>query len=595
MGAYGGGGGFTPSPNNIPGPTKVGSIVADIHQMTGSVEIDGGLTLNGTPITSGPHTTPGGADTQVQYNNAGAFAGSANLTFDGSNLKTTGSLYISSSAAGSNVPLLRIDHPGSGDDNPILFVTGSGFVGIGVLEPTYHLQVAASNLGAPVGTTRAFQVESDTGGEWFSVNGGSISFGAVGGFAKWGGIDLGQRFNIAPFNATYGALGIGKYPGSTVNIVEVNSANSDQGGDFFVIDSDGNTGIGVTSPTAVLHISSSGTEPLLRVDHSGQSGSAAAPLLYITSSAHVDGEAMIGIGTNAPSRNGIHIKSTTGTGINIEADTHNTPETYDRAAWINMTADGNRIILGTTNQVDLDPFGAYLGGAKPNTAVFGPRSGGVPLHFVTSNKIKTTLDASGHFGVGQGFSNLNYPTAIVHISGSEANVASNSPLLNVEHDANSNILFVTGSGRVGIGTGTPIQTLSVSGSAAFSGSFGSTAIETRSTDLGVLSATDGVSIIDLTAAAINTSFTFSIDNGTFIGQQKSIYVKTIIGATGANSNDAKLQGTNIDSAQALASGQLWLSGSDGGGGFFGWSRGGAVLFWDGTYWAPTSVANLSWN
>jgi hypothetical protein len=38
--------------------------------------------------------TPGGSTTQVQYNNAGAFAGSANLTFDGSVFSVTGSSTI---------------------------------------------------------------------------------------------------------------------------------------------------------------------------------------------------------------------------------------------------------------------------------------------------------------------------------------------------------------------------------------------------------------------------------------------------------------------------------------------------------------------
>jgi hypothetical protein len=36
-------------------------------------------------------TTPGGSNTQIQYNNAGAFAGVSNLTFDGTTLRTTGS------------------------------------------------------------------------------------------------------------------------------------------------------------------------------------------------------------------------------------------------------------------------------------------------------------------------------------------------------------------------------------------------------------------------------------------------------------------------------------------------------------------------
>ena len=158
-------GGFKPSRADIAGSTIVGSDKdLDTHAFTGSVDITGSLTLNGSAVTSGGGGTPGGATTQIQYNDSGAFAGSANLTFDGSNLTTTGSLYISSSVGGSGVPLLRLDHAGALDDNPILFVTGSGFVGIGVLEPTYVLQVAASFTDAePGGTNRAFKVEADNG------------------------------------------------------------------------------------------------------------------------------------------------------------------------------------------------------------------------------------------------------------------------------------------------------------------------------------------------------------------------------------------------------------------------------------------------
>ena len=45
---------------------------------------DGDLTISGnvaTIDTSGSAATPGGSDTQVQYNNAGAFGGSADFTF----------------------------------------------------------------------------------------------------------------------------------------------------------------------------------------------------------------------------------------------------------------------------------------------------------------------------------------------------------------------------------------------------------------------------------------------------------------------------------------------------------------------------------
>ena len=282
-------GGFKPSRADIAGSTIVGSDKdLDTHAFTGSVDITGSLTLNGSAVTGGGGGggTPGGATTQIQYNDAGSFAGSPNLTFDGSNLKTTGSLYISSSVAGAGVPLLRLDHAGALDDNPILFVTGSGFVGIGVLEPTYVLQVAASFTDTePGGTNRAFKVEADNGSEWFSVNGGTISFNVAGGSTKAGGIDLGKRFNIVDVFGTKGALGIGQFPGSPHNVVEVNSANSDQGGDWFVVDQSGSVGIGITNPTELLDVAGTANATTLSIGGTAITSTAAELNLLDSSTA----------------------------------------------------------------------------------------------------------------------------------------------------------------------------------------------------------------------------------------------------------------------------------------------------------------------
>jgi hypothetical protein len=64
------------------------------------------------------------------------------------------------------------------------------------------------------------------------------------------------------------------------------------------------------------------------------------------------------------------------------------------------------------------------------------------------------VSGSGLVGIG-----TNLPTAELHISG-----ASTDSLLRVGSPTQANALFVTGSGRVGIGTSTPTNTLQVSGS-----------------------------------------------------------------------------------------------------------------------------------
>jgi hypothetical protein len=81
-------GGFKPSRADIAGSTIVGSDKdVDVHQFTGSVNITGSLLINGVQITQngggGGGGSPGGANTQVQFNDGGNFGGSANFTFDG--------------------------------------------------------------------------------------------------------------------------------------------------------------------------------------------------------------------------------------------------------------------------------------------------------------------------------------------------------------------------------------------------------------------------------------------------------------------------------------------------------------------------------
>jgi|10_taG_2_1085330.scaffolds.fasta_scaffold01679_9 hypothetical protein len=74
-------------------------IVSGGMNLTGSVNITGSLFVNGVSISGsggGGSGTPGGSDTQVQYNDSGAFTGSANLTFDGSSLVATGSVEATS-------------------------------------------------------------------------------------------------------------------------------------------------------------------------------------------------------------------------------------------------------------------------------------------------------------------------------------------------------------------------------------------------------------------------------------------------------------------------------------------------------------------
>ena len=130
--------------------------------------------------------TPGGANTNIQFNDAGAFGGSSDLTWDGSTVTTTdisASLHISASAFygdGSNLTnlpgifteldssnayttsslsvgssaapgaTLHVSSSGDGalfrvdgltETGPVLFATGSGRVGIGIADPAVALEI----------------------------------------------------------------------------------------------------------------------------------------------------------------------------------------------------------------------------------------------------------------------------------------------------------------------------------------------------------------------------------------------------------------------------------------------------------------------
>jgi hypothetical protein len=109
---------------------------------------------DGTNIVDVPLGVPGGSTTQVQFNNAGAFGGSANLVWDGTNLvlDTEGALRL-------------------GDN------TGSAYVGL--KAPATISGDTAYTLTLPTATGTSGQVLSLSDGS------GSLSFTTVSGGAAW--------------------------------------------------------------------------------------------------------------------------------------------------------------------------------------------------------------------------------------------------------------------------------------------------------------------------------------------------------------------------------------------------------------------------
>jgi len=93
---------------------------------------------DGTDVTDVPLGVPGGSNTQIQFNNAGSFGGSANLFWDGTNLNigatgetrfqdTTGGQYVGLKAAGTVASSYTLVLPtATGTANQVIQTDGSG-------------------------------------------------------------------------------------------------------------------------------------------------------------------------------------------------------------------------------------------------------------------------------------------------------------------------------------------------------------------------------------------------------------------------------------------------------------------------------------
>jgi hypothetical protein len=142
--------------------------------------------------------------------------------------------------------------------------------------------------------------------------------------------------------------------------------------------------------------------------------------------------------------------------------------------WAGTWNDGaTTTYFQTGRQAGNTAFSTYLGTAYNRIAFITSRFQITNLNAANrppTNYFQIDVNNTNLFSVANsasiasvGINNIS-PSASLHISG-----ASSAALLEIDSPAVNNILFVSGSGRVGIGTGTPGYTLDVSGSARFNG------------------------------------------------------------------------------------------------------------------------------
>ena len=157
------------------------------------ISIGTGLSLSGGILSSTATATPGGSDTQIQYNNAGAFGGSSQLIF---NAGATNTLDITGSDSTSAMNALRVRNSSSTN---LMTVRNDGNVGIGTNTPASTLDIQGGNTGA---TTYALQVRNSAGGGLFRIknDGTGVNIG------DWTTQGYSSRLNfIRPSSGTTGA------------------------------------------------------------------------------------------------------------------------------------------------------------------------------------------------------------------------------------------------------------------------------------------------------------------------------------------------------------------------------------------------------
>lgn len=115
-------------------------------------------------VTGGGSGSPGGSDTQVQYNAAGAFAGTARVTSDGNDLQLAAQTSLPTAAAGKLTPLAYAPF---GPAMPTMLVGDLGFT-ISATPAPIEVSMGSWSCIAPNLTTTVISV---TGAATSAING----------------------------------------------------------------------------------------------------------------------------------------------------------------------------------------------------------------------------------------------------------------------------------------------------------------------------------------------------------------------------------------------------------------------------------------
>ena len=317
------------------------------------------LTTDGSNVSwatvSGGTGSPGGSDTQVQYNASGAFAGSSTFTFNsgtgtvtattfsgahtgnGSGLTSLTPTNITATGTPSSTTYLRGDGTWSTPSSSATSALTSGFVAYGISgtmsgstaltfsgSPTNGSGAPTLVIGASTNTQAATLQQNDNPGSTFTVRAGDSSGGGAGG--------------TLVVRAGHGTTNTGGQNGGNVTIIAGSSVAGSKG---YVSVTTGGTTVGGGGGTERLRIDQNGTWTLAgAAGTSGQvltsQGSSSAPIWSTVSltSLQATGNASVSTSTT-----GSYIGKD-GNGVPILAVVHASAGTDAKYAEFNQSATG---------------------------------------------------------------------------------------------------------------------------------------------------------------------------------------------------------------------------------------------------------------
>jgi hypothetical protein len=404
--------------------------------VTGSVRSTGGFTGSFSGSVAAP-----GATTQVVFNNGGVLSATSSFVYSGSNVgigtstPSTKLHIVQTSGIGVRESLIKLSVSDAGND---AFYIGNGTSGDNIFWPAFA-GYGESTIRSGVQFVGLLPASADASD---SSNRGILNFEAL-------------RTNNAtdPLNGTFSAIQNRKI----FTLCDFN-------GPFVTAYPSRNIAIGTEfNPSSRLQVRGSGT-------------TSATTALRVENSSATAGLTILDDGTSAFNTNHLYISSSGFIGVRTI-----NPVASDEIMTMRLDRDLGTVlsIVNATNSANARSSlrvgvpGAAINvasyPASASNALLASRGAIITDSTVANGIVLTTsigpitlrpgntsgadlLTATGSF-IGIGLPN---PTASLHISG-----ASSAALLEIDSPAVNNILFVTGSGRVGIGTSNPINLFDV--------------------------------------------------------------------------------------------------------------------------------------